>query len=51
MGEVRPSLEYLGLDSSAYFCGYELKSDFGWSALVDFTNQLSTNIGNRNLFV
>lgn len=46
MGGVSPSLEYLGLDSSLYFDGYELKSDLGWYDLVGFTNQLSYNINN-----
>jgi hypothetical protein len=43
---ISPSLEYLGADSSDYFDGYELKSDYGWADLVDFANQLSSNINN-----
>lgn len=38
------SLEYLGSDSSDYFDYYELKSDFGWNELVDFTNNLDVNL-------
>jgi hypothetical protein len=38
-----PSLEYLGTDSSLYFNSYELKSDFGWVDLVNFTNELNNN--------
>lgn len=46
MGGVSPSLEYLGIDSSLYADGYELKSNLGWNDLVNFTNQLSNNINN-----
>ncbi|MDA7803990.1 CotH kinase family protein [Crocinitomix sp.] len=35
------SLEYLGSDSSDYFTSYELKSDYGWNELVDFTYGLN----------
>lgn len=38
------SLEYLGADSSDYFDFYELKSDFGWNELVDFTQDLDINL-------
>jgi len=38
------SLEYLGTDSSDYFDYYELKSDFGWNELVDFTHNLDINL-------
>lgn len=38
------SLEYLGSDSSDYYDFYELKSDLGWSDLVDFTYELENNI-------
>lgn len=37
------SLEYLGADSTLYFDYYELKSDFGWNELVNFTNVLENN--------
>lgn len=40
------SLEYLGTDSSDYFDFYELKSDFGWNDLVDFTYALQTDLPN-----
>jgi hypothetical protein len=38
-----PDLKYLGLDSSLYFNGYELKSDYGWNDLVDLINTLNNN--------
>jgi hypothetical protein len=38
-----PSLEYLGQDSSLYFDSYELKSDFGWVDIVNFTNVLANS--------
>ena len=37
------SLQFLGTDSSLYFDYYELKSDFGWNTLVDFTYNLTNN--------
>lgn len=40
---VNPDLKYLGSDSSLYSNGYELKSDYGWSDLVDLTNTLNNN--------
>ncbi len=40
------SMEYLGADSSAYFDFYELKSDLGWNALVDYTNTLENDFSN-----
>lgn len=35
------SLKYEGSDSSDYFDYYELKSDYGWNDLKDFTYQLN----------
>jgi spore coat protein CotH len=46
-----PTLEYLGTDSSDYFASYELKSDFGWNDLVDFTNSLENNTVNLETFL
>lgn len=40
------SLEYMGGDSTDYFDFYELKSDFGWNDLVDFTNNLENDLAN-----
>lgn len=39
------SLEYLGTDSTNYYDFYELKSDFGWAELIDFTFELQSDIG------
>ncbi len=38
-----PSLEYLGADSSAYYSYYEVKSDYGWKELINFTYSLVNN--------
>lgn len=37
------SLEYLGADSTLYYNSYEMKSDFGWTDLVDLCYQLENN--------
>lgn len=39
-----PNLVYLGQDSSSYYNAYELKSDFGWSELIDLCDTLTHNI-------
>ncbi|MEJ6582680.1 MAG: CotH kinase family protein, partial [Crocinitomicaceae bacterium] len=39
-----PDLVYLGQDSTAYYAGYELKSDFGWQELIDLCDTLKNNI-------
>jgi len=39
-----PSLEYLGVDSTAYYESYEMKSDEGWSELIDLCNTLVNNV-------
>ncbi len=36
----KATLKYLGADSSCYKNSYELKSDHGWNALVQFTKDL-----------
>ncbi|MCB0409757.1 MAG: CotH kinase family protein [Flavobacteriales bacterium] len=46
-----PSLEYLGTDSSSYFDGYELKSDYGWGDLPIFTNNLVNNPSSLESFL
>lgn len=46
-----PSLEYLGTDSSSYFDSYELKSDYGWSEMPIFTNNLVNNTSNLEQFL
>ncbi|MEY4804473.1 MAG: hypothetical protein RL331_992 [Bacteroidota bacterium] len=43
---VSPDLKYLGTDSSAYFNGYELQSDFGWNRLVALCNTLNNDFQN-----
>ncbi len=43
---VSPDLKYLGADSSAYFNGYELQSDFGWNRLVALCNLLNNDFQN-----
>lgn len=40
-GMSRPSLEYLGMDSTKYFKAYELKTDYGWKDLVLLCNTLN----------
>ena len=35
-----PDLQYLGEDSSAYYAGYEMKSDDGWAELIDLCDTL-----------
>jgi hypothetical protein len=37
----KASLEYLGRDSACYYGLYELKSDEGWSELIDLTHALN----------
>ncbi|MGB0390463.1 MAG: CotH kinase family protein [Salibacteraceae bacterium] len=41
-----PNLEYLGTDSSNYNKAYELKSDYGWSHLINLCDTLKNQIGN-----
>ena len=36
-----PNLEFLGTDSSLYYNSYELKSDHGWSSLVNLIDVLN----------
>lgn len=45
-GGTSPDLKYLGTDSSAYFNGYELQSDFGWNRLVALCNTLNNDFQN-----
>ena len=42
-GGISPDLKYLGVDSSLYFNGYELKSTYGWNDLVSLTDILNNN--------
>lgn len=39
-----PDLVYYGADSSLYYDGYELKSDFGWGELINLTDTLKNDI-------
>lgn len=43
---VNPDLKYINMDSSSYFNGYELKSDYGWNRLVDLINTLTNDFSN-----
>ena len=43
---VNPDLKYISMDSSAYFNGYELQTDFGWNKLVDLINVLNNDFTN-----
>lgn len=36
-----PNLTYRGEDSSSYYSAYELKSDYGWSELIDLCDTLN----------
>lgn len=45
------SLEYLGTDSSDYFDFYELKSDYGWNDIKDFTFDLENNLATIEEFL
>lgn len=38
-----PDLKYISNDSSSYFNGYELKSDFGWNDLTAFIDTLNNH--------
>lgn len=39
-----PNLKYLGSDSSLYYSSYEMKSDHGWSDLLDLCDTLANHI-------
>ncbi len=41
-----PDLVYRGEDSTAYYEGYEMKSDAGWAELIDLTDALDNDIEN-----
>jgi hypothetical protein len=43
---VNPDLKYISMDSSAYFDGYELQTDYGWNKLVDLINVLNNDATN-----
>ena len=42
-GGTSPDLKYLGTDTALYANGYELKSTYGWTNLVDMINTLNNN--------
>lgn len=42
-GGVSPDLKYLGTDSTSYYNGYELKSNYGWTDLLDLITTLNNN--------
>lgn len=39
-----PDLVYLGQDSTDYYAGYEMKSDYGWQELINFCDTLKNDI-------
>ena len=43
---ANPDLKYISMDSSVYFNGYELQTDFGWNKLVDLINVLNNDFTN-----
>jgi spore coat protein CotH len=43
---ISPDLKYINMDSSSYFNGYELKSTYGWTRLVDLINTLNNDFTN-----
>jgi hypothetical protein len=43
---IYPDLKYISMDSSAYFDGYELQTNFGWNKLVDLINVLNNDFTN-----
>ena len=46
MSMYSPNLEFLGLDSSLYYNSYELKSENGWSNLINLIDILNNNPSN-----
>ena len=45
-GGVSPDLKYINTDTTSYYNGYELKSDFGWTDLYDLINTLNNDFTN-----
>lgn len=43
---AKPNLKYLGADSSFYMSAYEMKSDYGWSDLIELCYTLENEIEN-----
>jgi len=43
MSTYSPNLKFLGQDSSLYYNSYELKSDHGWSSLINLIDVLNNN--------
>ena len=46
MSTYSPNLKFLGQDSSLYYNSYELKSDHGWSSLINLIDVLNNNPSN-----
>ncbi len=42
-GGISPDLKWINTDSVSYYNGYELKSTYGWSDLVNLINVLNNN--------
>ena len=43
MSMYSPNLEFLGTDSFLYYNSYELKSDYGWSSLINLIDVLNNS--------
>jgi hypothetical protein len=43
---VSPDLNYISTDTTYYYNGYELKSDFGWTDLYSLINTLNNDFSN-----
>lgn len=46
MGESSPSLEYISQDTTQYYCSYQIKSDYGWTQLVQLIDTINNNADN-----
>jgi hypothetical protein len=42
-GGISPDLKWINSDTVSYYNGYELKSTYGWTNLVNFINTLNNN--------
>lgn len=45
-GGISPDLKYINTDTTSYYNGYELKSDFGWTDLYDLIYVLNNDFTN-----
>jgi spore coat protein CotH len=42
-GGISPDLKWISADTTSYYSGYELKSTYGWTELVNMINVLNNN--------